>query len=583
MPFPSGYPYVHKLLQLDSCRPISTQPPYLPAALLEITTPLISRVWERELATHPDQKFARYVTQGIKQGFRVGFNHVAPLISSSSNMSSALEHPQVVSDYLQQEVTLNRMLVVPAADLPLIHCHISPFGVIPKRSKPGKWRLIVDLSSPSNASVNDGISRDMCSVTYTTIDRIANHILELGRGALMAKADIKQAYRIIPVHPEDRHLLAVQWDNTVMLDKVLPFGLRSAPLIFTAVADGLQWIMLKRGVSMVTHYLDDYITLGPPESSECEQNLAEIIKTCEYTGTPLEAEKCEGPTPVLTFLGMELDSLLMEVRLPQDKLIRLKQLLADWSCRKAGKKRDLLSLIGYLQHASKAVRQGRSFLRRLINLSMTAKQLDRMLRLNRSARSDIQWWRAFADQWNGTSMLTQFDKTHPQVFVTSDASGSWGCGAYEGPNWLQYQWPATMETCHIAIKEMIPVVFAAALWGRTWSTKSVRFQSDNSAVVALVNNGSSMDDYLMHLMRCLAFIMAKYNFVVSATHVRGVDNKLADALSRNKLTEFLSNYPQAQLAATRVPPELVELLLLSKPDWTSPAWTKLWTAIFGQP
>ena len=79
----------------------------------------------------------------------------------------------------------------------------------------------------------------------------------------MTKADIKQAYRIVPVHPEDRHLLAVQWDNRVIVDKVLPFGLRSAPLIFTAIAEALQWIMCKRGVQHIAHYLDDFIIVGP--------------------------------------------------------------------------------------------------------------------------------------------------------------------------------------------------------------------------------------------------------------------------------------------------------------------------------
>ena len=180
-------------------------------------------------------------------------------------------------------------------------------------------------------------------------------------------------------------------------------------------------------------------------------------------------------------------------------------------------------------------------------------------------------------------MLVRLDKAHPQVFVTSDASDSWGCGAYQGDKWLQFQWPVTMEECHISIKEMIPVVFAAALWGSTWSEKSVRFQSDNAAVVALINNGSSRDEYLMHLMRCLAFIMAKFNFVVSAAHVRRIHNTLADALSRNRLTEFLNHYPQAQPAASQVPPELVDLLILAKPDWTSPVWTKLWTSTFRRP
>jgi len=126
---------------------------------------------------------------------------------------------------------------------------------------------------------------------------------------------------------------------------------------------------------------------------------------------------------------MDLDSNKLEIRLPADKLARLQTMLKDWEGKKAVKKRDLLSLIGYLHHASKAVRQGRSFLRRLIHLSTLVKSMDGYVRLNLSARADIRWWSIYASQWNGTSMMARLEKDRPQHFVTSDASGSWGCGA----------------------------------------------------------------------------------------------------------------------------------------------------------
>ncbi len=106
-----------------------------------------------------------------------------PLRSRPSNMKSALEHPEVVSAYLAQEKLLNRMAVVHSDVVPRIHCHISPFGVIPKKAKPGHWRLIVDLSSPENASINDGIDKDMCSTSYITTDSVVDRILQVGRGA----------------------------------------------------------------------------------------------------------------------------------------------------------------------------------------------------------------------------------------------------------------------------------------------------------------------------------------------------------------------------------------------------------------
>ena len=81
-------------------------------------------------------------------------------------------------------------------------------------------------------------------------------------GALLAKMDVKQAFRNIPVHPADRACLGMLWEDTLHIDAILPFGLRSAPLLFSAVADALQWIMMRRGVRLLFHYIDDFMTVG---------------------------------------------------------------------------------------------------------------------------------------------------------------------------------------------------------------------------------------------------------------------------------------------------------------------------------
>ena len=134
----------------------------------------------------------------------------------------------------------------------------------------------------------------------------------------------------------------------------------------------------------------------------------------------------------ITFLGIELDTVELELRLPQDKLVWLTTELAGWRGRKACKKRDLLSLIGVLSHACKVVTAGRTFLRRLIELSTTTKRLEHFVRLSREARSDIEWWWQFSTSWNGIKLLKSPAETHPSTIVVSDASGSWGCGAYCG-------------------------------------------------------------------------------------------------------------------------------------------------------
>ena len=125
-------------------------------------------------------------------------------------MASATEHPDVVSSYLTEEERLSRIVRVgsmEAAGTLSIHC--SSFGVIPKKSRPGSWRLIVDLSAPEGHSVNDGICKEVASLSYISVDDVVACILKVGKAAVLAKIDVKQAYRIVPVHPDDRLLLGM--------------------------------------------------------------------------------------------------------------------------------------------------------------------------------------------------------------------------------------------------------------------------------------------------------------------------------------------------------------------------------------
>ena len=198
-------------------------------------------------------------------------------------------------------------------------------GVIPK-GQTGKWRLITDLSFPPDTSVNDGIDPEFCSLSYTSVDHVAEDAVRLGVGALMATVDIESAYRLIPVHPEDRPLQAVQWREQIYVDPMLPFGLRSAPKIFNAVTDTLHWHLVCSGIQCLHHYLDDFIIVAPPKSPKCQVDLALLQQECRRLGVSIAAHKTEGPTTCLVFLGIVVGKL----RLPDDKLKRLQALLAGW-------------------------------------------------------------------------------------------------------------------------------------------------------------------------------------------------------------------------------------------------------------
>ena len=134
------------------------------------------------------------------------------------------------------------------------------------------------------------------------------------------------------------------------------------------MADALEWIARQWGITEIDHYLDDFITMGPPSSQVCKLNLDIMLQTCANLGVPLAVEKQAGPTTCLTFLGIEMDTLSGTLPLPEDKLSRLRQALQCWSKCKVCTRRDLESLIGHLQHACRVIRPGRFFLRRMIDL-----------------------------------------------------------------------------------------------------------------------------------------------------------------------------------------------------------------------
>lgn len=198
----------------------------VPEWLKPVTTTLRWRIWAKEMEEHPDENFRAYILNGISKGFRIGFDHRHHQCkSASANLNSALTNARVVQEYLDKERSLGRIIgPIPADSLP-VGTHLSPFRVIPKSGRPGKWRLIVDLSSPEGTSVNAGIAAELCSLHYLHLDQVVQEIRRFGRGTQMAKMDIESAYRMVPVHPGDRPLLAVQWAGQSFFDTRLPFGL----------------------------------------------------------------------------------------------------------------------------------------------------------------------------------------------------------------------------------------------------------------------------------------------------------------------------------------------------------------------
>ena len=107
----------------------------------------------------------------------------------------------------------------------------SPLGIVPKKD-PSEFRLIHHLSYPPGSSVKDFIPEDCSSVHYASINDAISVVKRKGAGCFMAKTDVKSAFRIIPISPDDFALLGMKWENSYYFDRCLPMGCSSSCAIF---------------------------------------------------------------------------------------------------------------------------------------------------------------------------------------------------------------------------------------------------------------------------------------------------------------------------------------------------------------
>ena len=199
--------------------------------------------------------------------------------------------------------------------------------------------------------------------------------------------------------------------------------------------------MRSRGVRSICHYIDDFIIVGAPRSDECARGLQIFLSTSEALGTRISVNKTEGPAVCFTILGIQVDTVAMTLSLPAEKLQRIGSLLQEWHGRSARTRRDLESLVGTLQHAAYVVRPGRLFLRGIYDLLAGTSHFKPhyFVRLNAECRADIEWWFTFHRSWNGHHSQSRLPPP-PDVVLCTDASGSWGCGAFWKTLWFQVQW-----------------------------------------------------------------------------------------------------------------------------------------------
>ena len=180
-----------------------------------------------------------------------------------------------------------------------------PIGLVPKKT-PGTYRVIHHLSYPVGDSVNAHIPREHTAVQYGSLDDAVELLADL-HAPFLAKTDIANAFRLIPIRSQESPLLGFRWRGRIYADRALPMGCSSSSQIFQTFSDALVWIAQRHfGAGPIISVLDDFLFIGSSRQA-CSDSLTGFQDMCRWLNVPLHPEKTVLPCRRLQFLGVELD------------------------------------------------------------------------------------------------------------------------------------------------------------------------------------------------------------------------------------------------------------------------------------
>jgi hypothetical protein len=518
------------------------------------------------------------ITEWITSGVTLDLVSV-PQPAVHDNTQSVLLNADLVRTRLQEYMEFGAVVPLP----PHTHCPfgVQPLHVIIKTDK--KPRLVIDLSR----NLNDHLRYEYFS--YSSV-RDATELST--KTCWYGKLDLSNCFLSFPLHPSAQPHFIFRFDNQLYQFVRMPFGLASAPRICTQLLSVVAYRLTLSDIQHLVRYLDDFLFI-----SDSEESMSAILLTAQrlfsHFGLVVNTDKTEGPSRQITFLGIQLDSEAQTLSCTPARLIELRALLNSALSEKQVRLSFLASLIGKLQFAATVLPGARPFVRRMLDLQQqhnrrisaqhsnsdstvirqaTSRRLHfalqhSVIHTDRGFRADARFWLSHLHQWNGSAKWRSAQSA--PFCIASDASLS-GFGFYlesTPPHVNTSQWPQGVRVgtgysgvyslihqhLHAASSQMtwceLFAVFAALSTYRTLLKNScVLFFVDNETDVHILNRQATRSSRLAGLLREIYSISLTDNISIFARHRSGVDNILADFLSRPELhlhTHIVSRWQQA--------------------------------------
>lgn len=474
----------------------------------------------------------------IEHGVRLLFDvNGPPPAKHYINSPSVHQHIDAVRSRLREYIDWGAVTEVQTINVTSDE-HVHPLLAVVKPGK--KVRICIDLSRNLNDFLNHIPFR------YSTV---TDAVRLSYPGCWYAKLDLSNCFLSFPLHPDTRPYLRFRLDGRLYQFERMPFGLASAPRICTQLLSVVAHELTCRGVTFV-RYLDDFLFIAHDQAA-CQRMLSTALLVFANYGLVVNPDKTELPSQLITFLGIVLDSIQCTLSVTEGRCQELLQLMAEYRHIVSCTGHSLLSLIGKLSFAAQVMPGARPFMRRLLD-AVHHHRAHRTVRLPPTFHIDLQFWQSRMLHWN---RRCRWVTANPWILVSDASLQGFGFHCWTVPphvdvasvpshllpgtghygDWSQCHTDYTDSHRKIGWCEMFSTLFAVVTYAPLLHNQSVILVLDNESDVAIINRQATRSDRIAVLLRALFDLCYRYNISVSSRHLAGVDNVLADFLSRSSL------------------------------------------------
>ena len=459
----------------------------------------------------------------IVDGYSIPFVRRPPLSLPTDDSYTHLSQPDHVRVIDEEVVALlgkGAIEEVPATELG----YFSKMFVVPK---PIGWRPIINLKK---------LNADFIDCPSFRMDTVADVALLLRPGDWCASIDLKDAYFHVPINRRFRRFLRFGWKGRLFQFLVLPFGLCTAPLVFTKVTKPLKAFLHSLAIRSIW-YLDDVLIIGSSKE-ECLRFVGEALRLLERVGFIVNIAKSSlTPSQSFRFLGLQWDTTLGEISIDNDKRLAVVNRASAMLSKPLPRCRDLQQLLGHMTSVLPAVpllRLHCRFLQRDLNeVYLLPSDANRRVPLSKESLRDLRWT-ASLDLLHCRKPMWHLLPESCDIEVSTDASDE-GWGIYFQGRLHHGLWTDFVGApAHINAKELCALaIFLSDFLPPSVGGRKLLWRTDSSTALAYIRKeGGTMSLPLLRIARKILLLLHREDIRILPIFVSSAENLLADAASR---------------------------------------------------